>query len=242
MNKPYYEAYESRYRAVQAVSPELFWGNSPDDPELNALLADWVGRFALREKSVVEFCCGEGGSARILAALGCKYQGYDLSPSAITKAANVLKGLPDASVATRDLVQEPLPAASFDAALDVMGLHMLVVDADRRAYLLNMLNALRPGAPALFLYQLYRPDACSQPVDSLADWERINGVDYSRPEARRIGGGEQTVLLPRIPGRARNQAEYVAELESVGFVVDEFSEMPETQKVPSACLLHVHKP
>ena len=38
---PYYTAYERRYRAVYAAGAK-FWGHTPDDAELCAVLERWV--------------------------------------------------------------------------------------------------------------------------------------------------------------------------------------------------------
>ena len=242
MDKQYYEAYEGRYQAVQSVSRDLFWGHSPEDQELNNVLADWVKRHSLIGKQIVEFCCGEGGSGAVLSSLGCAYQGYDVAPSAISKAQEVLSGFPNARAELRDLVKDALPNECFDAALDVMGFHMLVVDTDRQAYLRNMFDALRPGAPAFFFHQSYRRDAYGGPVSSFEDWKRVSGSDYATPQEREIGDTGKTVMIPLVPGRARNEADYVAELESAGFIVDEFMEMGENRKCPFSCSFHAHKP
>ena len=89
-----------------------------------------------------------------------------------------------------------LHEAVFDAALDVMGFHMIITDADRRSYLGNMFRSLRPGAPAFFIHESYREEAYSGPVASFADWERISGSDYSIPQERQIGDTGKTVLIP----------------------------------------------
>lgn len=242
MDKQYYEAYEGRYQAVQSVSPDLFWGHSPEDEELNAVLSGWVKKHGLTGRQVVEFCCGEGGSGAVLSRLGCVYQGCDIAPSAIEKARNTLKDCPGAKVEVRDLVKEPLPENTFDAALDVMGFHMLVVDSDRKAYLANMFRSLKPGAPAFFFHQLYRREIYRGPVDSFEDWKKISGSDYSTPEEREIGGTGKTVMIPLVPGRARTKEDYLTELEAAGFVVDDFMEMGENSKAPFSCSFHVHKP
>ncbi len=242
MDKQYYEAYEGRYQAVQSVSRDLFWGHSPEDEELNGYLSDWVSRHDLRGKRVVEFCCGEGGSGAVLASLGCGYQGYDIAPSAIEKAKDTLKNFPDAKVEVRNLVTEALNENAFDAALDVMGFHMLVVDSDRKAYLSNMYHALKPGAPAFFFHQLYRREIYRGPVETFEDWKRISGSDYATPEEREIGDTGRTVMIPLVPGRARMKDDYIEELQAAGFIVDSFMEMGDNRKAPFSCSFHVHKP
>ena len=242
MDKQYYEAYEGRYQAVQSVSRDLFWGHSPEDEELISHLSEWVKTHALAGRKVVEFCCGEGGSGAVLSSLGCLYQGYDIAPSAISKAKDTLKSFQNAAVEVRNLVTETLPENAFDAALDVMGFHMLVVDSDRKAYLANMFHALKPGAPAFFFHQLYRREIYRGPVETFEDWKTISGKDYSTPEEREIGETGKTVLIPLVPGRARNKEDYIAELEAAGFIVDRFMEMGENHKAPWSCSFHVHKP
>ncbi len=242
MDKQYYEAYEGRYQAVQSVSRDLFWGHSPEDEELKKHLSDWVSQHDLRGKRVVEFCCGEGGSGAVLASLGCGYQGYDIAPSAIEKAKDTLKNFPDAKVEVRNLVTEALSENAFDAALDVMGFHMLVVDSDRKAYLANMHRALKPGAPAFFFHQLYRREIYRGPVETFEDWKKISGSDYATPEEREIGDTGRTVMIPLVPGRARMKDDYIEELQAAGFIVDSFMEMSDNRKAPFSCSFHVHKP
>lgn len=242
MDKLYYEAYEGRYQAVQSVSRDLFWGHSPEDEELNAFLSEWVNKNDLKGKKIVEFCCGEGGSGAVLASLGCVYQGYDIAPSAIEKAKDTLRDCPQATVEVRDLVKDSLPENAFAAALDVMGFHMLVVDADRKAYLQNMYSSLKPGAPAFFFHQLYRREIYRGPVDSFDEWKKISGSDYATPEEREIGDTGKTVMIPLVPGRAKMKDDYIAELQEAGFIVDSFVEMGENHKCPFSCSFHVHKP
>ncbi len=242
MDKLYYEAYEGRYQAVQSVTDDFFWGHSPDDWELNEVLSIWVQRHNLTGKRVVEFCCGEGGSGAVLSRLGCLYQGYDIAPSAIEKARKVLSSFTNAQADVRDLVKDAPPVEAFDAALDAMGLHMLVTDCDRAAYLKNMFDSLKPGAPAFFFHEAYRREAYSGPVETFHDWEEISGSDYLTPQEREIGSSGVTVAIPLIPARAKNKEDYILEMEQTGWTVDEFIEMGENRKCVFSCSLHVHKP
>lgn len=242
MAKQYYQSYEERYRAVQSVSEDILWGHTPEDEELRAFLSGWVEKNGLQGKRIVEFCCGEGGSGVVLSQLGCPYQGYDIAPTAVRKANLLLKDFPSASADLRNLVNEPLPACAFDAAFDSMGLHMLVTDSDRSAYLRNMFACLRPGSPAFFFHQSYREDAYSGPVASFEEWKAITGCDYTAPQERTIGDSGKTVLIPLVPARAKNRTDYIAEMEQAGFIVDEFIEMGENRKCVYSASLFVHKP
>lgn len=242
MDKLYYEAYEERYRAVQSVSADILWGHTPEDAELRQYLSAWTGKHGLHGRRVVEFCCGEGGSGVVLSELGCMYQGYDLAPSAVRKAQALLEKFPDASVEVRDLAKDALPSCSYDAAFDSMGLHMLVTDSDRKAYLRNMFVCLKPGAPAFFFHQSYREDAYSGPVNTFGEWKAITGTDYETLQERSIGDTGKTVLIPLVPARARNREDYIAEMEEAGFIVDEFIEMGENRKCAFSASLFVHRP
>ena len=61
--KPYYHAYEDRYRRVFDAGIPL-WGNDPDDPVLAAALTDWVNENNLVGKTIADFACGEGGDRK----------------------------------------------------------------------------------------------------------------------------------------------------------------------------------
>ena len=152
--EPYYTAYENRYRKVFATSTDC-WGHSPDDEILVASLTKWVDEHGLRGKRIIEYACGEGSCGIILSKLGCIYHGVDIAPSAIERAALAVAGFPTASVSRLDMVSERVQG-QFDAALDVMGFHMLVTDSDRAKYLNNVYASLRDGASALFFRESYR--------------------------------------------------------------------------------------
>lgn len=83
--KPYYLAYEKRYKTVFEAGAER-WGHSPDDQVLFETLKQWVQENNLTGKKVIEFACGEGASGVILSQLGCHYHGVDIAPSAVLKS------------------------------------------------------------------------------------------------------------------------------------------------------------
>ena len=214
--REYYERYEDRYRAVYAAGAPA-WGHCADDPGLRAVLADWTARENLAGKRVIEYACGEGASGMVLTALGAEYTGVDIAPAAVARAKTALKDCPGARVLRMDMVKSRADG-TYDAALDVMGLHMLVTDADRAAYLKNARAALREGAPMLFFRVSYREDAYEGPVDSYEDWVRITGDDYETPQPRFAGDVE--VMLPLLPARAMNLAGYARELVQAGFALE----------------------
>jgi len=105
--KPYYTAYENRYKKVYEAGVKR-WGYSPDDEELISALTAWVEENQLKGKRVIEFACGEGGAGVILSKLGCIYHGIDIAPSAVEKARAAFKCYPNAAVSLLDMVNQPI--------------------------------------------------------------------------------------------------------------------------------------
>ena len=237
--EPYYMAYENRYRKVFAAGAAC-WGHSPDDEILVRTLSRWVADNNLRGKRIIEYACGEGSCGIILSKLGCIYHGVDIAPTAVERAAIAVAGFPTASVSQLDMVNEGVNE-QYDAALDVMGFHMLVTDCDRRKYLLNVADSLLPGAPALFFRESYRTDAYSGEVASFEDWCRISGSDYKTPESRRVNGSDITVDIPLVPARAKNKADYIAEMQEARFVVEKFVEMDMSEAISYSASIYVRR-
>lgn len=233
----YYEKYEQRYQAVYAAGGD-FWGFVPWDETLTAFLTQWVTENSLTGKRILETCCGEGGAGVILSQLGCGYQGFDLAPSALERAKMLLEPYKNATVGRLDLAQDPIPG-QYDGGLDVMGFHMLLTDDDRKGYLRHVYDALKPGAPMVFYNETYRADAYEGPVNSYQQWLDITGEDFvgSVKKYAKKGTEQLEVMIPRMPGRYRNEAGYRLEMEKAGFVVDRFQ-----IENPWRASIWVHKP
>ena len=237
--KPYYLAYEDRYRAVYDAGID-YWGHSPENAVLYEALKKWVEDNRLQGKKVIEFACGEGACGVILSALGCIYYGADIAPSALEKAKERLKDIPDTHLFLLDMVKEKAPDAPYDAALDCMGLHMLITDSDREAYLKNACASLRPEAPMLFFRESYREDAYEGTVTSFEKWEAITGEDYHTPQKRE--GKDGTVCeIPLLAARAKNKRGYYEEMQRAGFIVTEFTEMDINEEIPFSATICVKK-
>ncbi len=246
MNEPYYMAYEKRYKAVFEAGASR-WGHSSEDPVLYETLKIWVEENGLKSKKIVEFACGEGACGVILSKLGCIYQGYDISPTAVGKARAALSDNPNASADVLDMVKEKA-CGVYDAALDCMGLHMLVTDADRTAYLSNAYGVLNEGAPMLFFREAYRnglgADAAYKgTVCSFDEWKAISGCDYETPEVRTTNSekGKIEVLIPLVPARAKDREDYVTEMDAAGFSVEKFVEMADSDAIPYSASIFVRK-
>ena len=242
MSEPYYLAYEHRYQKVYEAGIER-WGHRPDEEVLLQTLTKWVDDHQLRGKRVIEFACGEGACGEILSRLGCVYHGVDIAPSAVEKARRALKPYPNATIALLDMINDSIPGG-YDAALDCMGFHMLVLDADRRKYLDNVFHCLHPGAPMLFFRESCRTDAFTGTVGSFEQWQAVSGMDYTTPQklSAAHNGIDIEVSAPFVPGRARTKDDYVKELADAGFAVDGFLEMDSNAQCPSSATIYVHKP
>lgn len=236
-SQQYYTAYENRYRAAYEAGIPL-WGHAPDDEILVSVLTEWAEKNDLAGKRVIEFACGEGSSGIILSKLGCIYHGVDIAPSALEKAKAALADYPNASVSLLDMVCE-ITGETYDAALDVMGFHMLVTDSDRRAYLHNVYTSLKPGAPALFFRESYRRDMEEITVSSFTEWLRISDSDYTTPEKREMRGRE--VWVPLLPARARSEKGYRKEFADAGFIVEQFEEMEINRQISFSASIYLRK-
>ncbi len=246
LQEPYYLAYERRYKTVFSAGVPR-WGHAPDDRVLEQTLKSWVSANHLKGKRILEFACGEGACGVILTGLGCQYHGIDIAPTAIEKAKEVLKGRPNATVEVLDMVKDAVKGP-YDAALDCMGLHMLVTDTDRSAYLKNAYNALKPGAPMLFFRQLYpgpdqMPPVYRGAIHSFEQFKSLSGADYDTPQLRsaHLDGEEVQVLIPLVPARANDREGYSKEMERAGFRVEQFIEMGESQAIEHAASIYVRK-
>lgn len=241
MDKTYYKSYEERYKKVYEAGIEL-WGNSRNDEELVRVLSEWVNKNNLVGKKIVEFACGEGEIGVVLSSMGCHYQGYDIAPSAVAKASEKLSGYPNASVTLRDLVIEPIDE-KFDALLDVMGLHMMVTDSDRKAYLTNGYNCLKADAPFLFYRQSAKEDAYDGVIDSIEQYVEILECDYVTPGKREVIQDGETieVHIPLVPARARNLEGYLKEFSDIGFHIDEITDLAPNQAIYKSAAIYGHK-
>lgn len=236
--KPYYLAYEKRYQAVYAAGISG-WGHSPDDKILYETLKNWVEANRLQGKKVIEFACGEGASGVILSRLGCIYHGVDISPSAVEKAKETLNGIPNTTVSILDMVKETV-GEIYDGALDCMGLHMLITDADRHTYLKNACSVLKENAPMLFFRESYRKDAYEGEVQTFEDWKKISGEDYDTPMKRTSKDGI-VCEIPLLAARAKTEKGYREEMMKAGFDVVDFTEMDINEAIPFSVTISVRK-
>lgn len=238
LDMEYYQGYEKRYQAVEQ-SGIAHWGNSEKDGILYDTLAKWVKDNGLAGKRVIEFACGEGSGGIILSELGVIYYGVDISATAVKIAKQRLKDYPNVHVGQLDMVKKS-PEEKFDAALDVMGLHMLVTDADRQGYLRNAFNCLKDNSSMLFFRENYNEETEEREIKSIEEFKAMTGVDYDTPQKRVINGEE--VYIPFLPSRARSKQGYISEMAAAGFTVESFALSKENNAMVSSADIYVRKP
>ena len=244
MKEPYYKAYEKRYQAVFFAGVER-WGHSSNDAVLYNTLKSWVEENKLQGKKIIEYACGEGACGVILSELGCTYHGVDISPSAVEKSKKILEKYSSATVEVLDMVKESVKE-KYDAALDCMGLHMLVTDYDRELYLKNAYNSLKENSPMLFFRESYRMDGTYYgDVESIEEWAEITGEDYNTPQSRQVrntdDGSIVEVFIPLLPARAKDKNQYIDEFKKIGFNVEKFVEMNVSTGIPHSANIYARK-
>ena len=242
--KPYYLAYENRYKKVYDAGVER-WGHSPDDENIKGTIKKWIGDNRLHGRRIIEFACGEGACGIILSELGCIYHGVDISPTVVEKARKAVSSYPNAKVSLLDMVNGQIPGI-YDAAIDIMGLHMLILNKDRERYLKNVIDCLISGAPVLFCHESYRADADTSQteIESIEQWVEITGDDYQTPKLFEVYQNDKVleVNIPLLPARAKNREGYINEFTAAGFVVDDFIEMEKNENIIYSASIFAHKP
>ena len=239
--KPYYLSYDERYKKAYEAGMEK-WGHTAADETLVSMITDWVNDNKLKGKRVIDFACGEGAGGEILSQLGCIYHGVDISPIAIEKAKAALEKYPNATVSVHDMVEHPI-SEKYDAAIDIMGLHMLVLNHHRSKYLKNAFNCLKKDAPMLFFRELYKEDATDEVVESFEQWLAITGEDYVTPKLKTVShsGKSVEVNLTYLPARHMSKSGYEREMTEAGFVVEDFVEMEMNVQTPYSASIFVRK-
>jgi len=220
--KPYYTAYDKRYRAVyQQGLP--YWTANPSDLKSIILTIDgFIIRHRISPNSnIAEFGCGEGFVGVYLLAQQYAYTGIDISPSAIEKASERIAAYGDKGLLLcADLLNiTSFTEETYDVGIDVGCLQMFITDADRQRYLNNLYRMLKPGAPLLFCRQAFDADAIEGHIDSYDKWLTIAKQDVDMPEMRNAwkDGVPYPIQLPNIATRPRNLVHYQHELEFAGF-------------------------
>ena len=142
MKRPYYEAYEDRYKQAHAAG--LQWASDEPSP----IVLETIDRLALgTDAKMLEIGCGEGRDAAALLARGFALTATDISPEAV---AHCRAKYPQ--WAERFQVLDCLGdtcAERFDFIYAVAVIHMLVENVHRAGFYRFIREHLTPNGAAL---------------------------------------------------------------------------------------------
>jgi SAM-dependent methyltransferase len=215
------DAYEIRYRLV-FDSGALHWNSTGPNERLLQLA------YALPVPSrCIEFGCGDGYQARLLATLGHAVTGIDISPTAIAKASLRIDIGTSIDFRVGDVTNPKslgLSERSYDLAIDIGCLHMMVEDMDRSDYLELARTVLKTGGLLFLQGGLALTDVESQSraeAEELAQERAAQSLPPASPLPRKIVTlwGEKEISLPLLKARMSSLQEYVREIEGHGFNV-----------------------
>ena len=199
--RPYYEAYDERYRAIHAKG--LRWaGTQPTQ-----IVADTAARYCpARDAAILEIGCGEGRDAFALLAQGRDLLATDVSPEAIAFCRGAMPEYA-ARFAVLDCLRDTLPRR-YDLIYAVAVLHMLVPDEDRRGFYRFIRTHLKPRGVGL--------------ICSMGDGETEMRSDVAEAfslQEREHPAGKQLVAATSC--RMVSAATFKRELAENGFVIAE---------------------
>jgi SAM-dependent methyltransferase len=218
--------YEERYKQVFAAGAQ-YW----NDPRPNIYLSRVMDQLPAHSRCI-EFGCGEGYQAYLMASRGHFVTAIDLSITAIEKA---IRNTPEnlyIEFITGDVTEAfslNLRAESYDLAVDIGCLHMMTEDEDRTNYLKLVYTVLKRGGQFFLENGLDIGDISPESEDEAkrideirkSYIEAVKAQQSSTPLPRTIvtANGVKEVLLPLCPARMISLKDYVQELEHHGFQV-----------------------
>ena len=141
----YYEAYEKRYRQVHEKS--LSWASDKNSP----IVLEILRKYCDSDKTkILDVGCGEGRDCLFLLDLGYDVQALDISEEAIRYCKNKAGEKNKERFHAVDVCTDSFEG-TFDFIYSVATLHMLVLEQDRKQYLLFIKSHLSENGYALIL-------------------------------------------------------------------------------------------
>lgn len=140
--KPYYEAYDDRYKTIHQLG--LSWSSDIATP----IVLQVADRY--RPSQIFEIGCGEGRDARAVLDAGYRLLAADVSPEAIRYCKNAMPQYADCFICMDCLCDNPDAEEKwYDMIYSVAVIHMLVSDGDRRRFYRFIHQHLTDGGMAL---------------------------------------------------------------------------------------------
>lgn len=211
--------YDERYKKVYEAGASMW-----SQPSVCQELLDFVKRLP-KEACCLECGCGEGYVARRLADLEFHVTGVDLSSTVIEKNRQIssAKGIRFLVGDVTDLRSMHIPDQSFDCAIDIGCLHMMVEAADRIHYLKELKRVLKSGGLFYLQNGLNLESMTSENENKARELQRMKGFLSERPSkvTRKIETeqGETEIVLRVLPNKLLSLVEYAEELTNAGFTI-----------------------
>ncbi|MFC4767726.1 class I SAM-dependent methyltransferase [Effusibacillus consociatus] len=233
----YYYGYDERYQKVYAEGADLWETDQPNEP-----LIQFVERYLVEGKRVIDLGCGEGRDSVYLVSQGYDVYGVDVSRAALEKARMRARQLNlNCKFIERDVVYlRNIKNESFDAAINMGCLHMMPDPVHRKQHLERVFQILKPGG--YFLVAHCRGEWLKG-FFSVPNYEEAGPAVPGRIINRRIRvkGGTKMIPLPLVPFKESSEEELKRELAASGFkVVDSLSE--NTDAFGNTAVLLAQKP
>lgn len=213
----YYRGYDERYRLVYENGGDRFEMKKPN-PEILFLLENGI---LTVDQEVIDLGCGEGRDSLELARRKCKRVcAVDISQAALDKLAEDIQR---ENLANLECMNDDLTTLArihdntFDFAINMGALHMLVKDIDRQKHLQQALRILKPGG--LFLVKHSREWLKGFRT---VIWTKIQQIVLKPGDVipRRIWtreGEMKEVDMPFLPHRVAEPEDLVSEVTNAGF-------------------------
>lgn len=205
-------AYQRRYSKVYQAGAR-FWEEPIPTEELVEFIREM--KFPKRTK-VIEFGCGEGRDSIFLARQGFEVTAIDTASLAVRRAKQRAKheGVSTDFVIGDATDLSSFPSLTYDLAISVGYLSMIVDEDQRRRHLTETLRVLKTGG-----YYF----SCSIGGDKPIQQGNLYREDLKpgdlTPRKIKVGGKEKEILLPIIAAWPKSGEQYKEEFETSGFKV-----------------------
>ncbi|KPV62133.1 MAG: hypothetical protein AOA65_2025 [Candidatus Bathyarchaeota archaeon BA1] len=203
-------AYELRYVKVYQAGAR-FWA----DPMPTEELVEFVREMNFPKGiNVIEFGCGEGRDAIFLAKQGFNVTAIDVAPSAINRAREwAAQESVEVNFEAGDVVDlKHIPSSTYDLAVNVGCLQMIIDEEARSRHLAEALRVLKPcglyfscnigGDNPVKLEELY--EAKPKPGDLI-------------PRKIKVNEEEKEITLPIIAAWPKSGEQYKEEFKAAGY-------------------------
>ncbi|MFH9422948.1 class I SAM-dependent methyltransferase [Streptomyces sp. NPDC017529] len=236
----YYFGYEDRYRTVYENGAHL-WESAEPNASLLQMTREHPDVFSGR---IIDLGCGEGRDSLYLLSQGHDVVSVDVSHSALDRAREraAAANLDASGFMERDIIYlRGFDESSFDLAMNMGCLHMLVDEDQRGRHISRVFDILRPGGHFVV-------DHCASEWGkgffSVPDYAEV-ADDFvpGRVISRRIRAedGEKSIGLEVLPYSERSGDALVEEISRHGFrLVD--STYTNTEAFGSSTMLLFRKP